>query len=278
MLCLLTLALPAAAAGPVTSRQIVERIQKNLGVPWSAETVDTFKAGDPDAPVSGIATTFIATFDVLKRAVAGGKNLIITHEPTFWEHRDRTDALAGDPVLAAKQKYIADHGLIIFRFHDHWHMRRPDGIFEGFLRDAGWKQFETKPGLYTVPRTTLKALAAELQKKFRTRSVRVIGDPALQATRVAFVPGAAPLPMQMAAIRDDANEVVILGEASEWQVGEFVRDAGLMGRKKAAILLGHVQSEEPGMQECARWLKTFVSEVPIEFVPAGEPFWLPGQQ
>jgi hypothetical protein len=27
------------------------------------------------------------------------------------------------------------------------------------------------------------------------------------------------------------------------------------------------------MGECARWLKTFVTEVPVEFVPAGEPFW-----
>jgi hypothetical protein len=29
------------------------------------------------------------------------------------------------------------------------------------------------------------------------------------------------------------------------------------------------------MEECARWLKTFVSEVPVEFVPAREPFWAP---
>jgi hypothetical protein len=27
------------------------------------------------------------------------------------------------------------------------------------------------------------------------------------------------------------------------------------------------------MEECTRWLKTFVSEVPIEFVPTADPFW-----
>jgi hypothetical protein len=27
------------------------------------------------------------------------------------------------------------------------------------------------------------------------------------------------------------------------------------------------------MEECTRWLKTFVSEVPVEFVPARDPFW-----
>jgi hypothetical protein len=36
-----------------------------------------------------------------------------------------------------------------------------------------------------------------------------------------------------------------------------------------------VISEENGMNECARWIKTFITEVPVEFIPAGEPFWSP---
>jgi hypothetical protein len=29
------------------------------------------------------------------------------------------------------------------------------------------------------------------------------------------------------------------------------------------------------MKECVRWLETFVKDVPVEFVPAREPFWIP---
>jgi hypothetical protein len=29
------------------------------------------------------------------------------------------------------------------------------------------------------------------------------------------------------------------------------------------------------MKYCAEWLKTFISDVPIEFVAADEPFWSP---
>jgi hypothetical protein len=29
------------------------------------------------------------------------------------------------------------------------------------------------------------------------------------------------------------------------------------------------------MEECARWLKGFVTEVPVEFVAAADPFWHP---
>jgi hypothetical protein len=39
------------------------------------------------------------------------------------------------------------------------------------------------------------------------------------------------------------------------------------------IILSHIPSEQAGMEECARWLKTFVTEVPIEFVATADPFW-----
>ena len=37
----------------LTARDIVERIQKNVGVPWRTQTVDTFKAGNSDLAVTG---------------------------------------------------------------------------------------------------------------------------------------------------------------------------------------------------------------------------------
>ncbi len=56
---------------------------------------------------------------------------------------------------------------------------------------------------------------------------------------------------------------------------ELARDSVTLGRRKGLIILGHVPSEEAGMKECAKWLKTLVPEVPIEFIPSGEPFWIP---
>ena len=42
---------------------------------------------------------------------------------------------------------------------------------------------------------------------------------------------------------------------------------------KAMIVLGHANSEEAGMEYCGKWLRQFVTEVPIKFIPAGDPFW-----
>ncbi|MGA2741537.1 MAG: Nif3-like dinuclear metal center hexameric protein, partial [Bryobacteraceae bacterium] len=133
-----------APTSRLTARQAIERIQKNVGVAWRSQTVDTFKAGDPDTPVTGVATTMMATYDVLRRAAAAGDNLIITHEPTFYGHLDQTADLAkeNDAVLAAKQAFIAEHRLVVWRFHDHWHARTPDGIQTGMIRALGWEKFQ----------------------------------------------------------------------------------------------------------------------------------------
>jgi putative NIF3 family GTP cyclohydrolase 1 type 2 len=278
-----TLLLPAAGfaqSHTLTARQVIERIQAHVGVPWSSETVDTFKAGNPDAPVTGIAVTMMATLEVLKRAAAAGNNLVITHEPTFFSHLDKPDELAEgekDPVLAEKRAFIEKHGLIIWRFHDHWHARKPDGIQAGMVRALGWDKFQDPENqyLFTVPQTTLEALAAEIKSHLRIHLMRVVGDPRMPVTRVAMSPGAAGFANETKALEMSGVQVLVMGETREWETVEYVADAVSEGKQKALVILGHIPSEQAGMEECARWLKGFVTEVPVNFVPAAEPFWTP---
>jgi putative NIF3 family GTP cyclohydrolase 1 type 2 len=268
--------LSAQAAG-LTARQVIERIQKNVGVPWRSQTVDTFKAGDPDTPVTGVATTMMATFDVLERAAASGKNLIITHEPTFYGHLDQTGDLAGehDAVLAAKQAFIEKHHLVIWRFHDHWHARKPDGIQTGMIRALGWEGFQNPNDdhLFVIPATTLDKLASTIKERLRIRTLRVVGNPALRVTKLALNPGYPGFPAERHMLQRDDVEVLVMGEGLEWETIEYGADAAAEGRPKALIILGHIPSEQAGMDDCARWLRTFVTEVPVEFIATAEPFW-----
>ncbi len=131
----------------LTARQIIERIQDHTGghdrEPWQGPTVDTIKAGDPDTPITGIATTFTATMDVLERAASRKTNLVIAHEPTFYNHLDETAWLGDDPVLQAKLAYVKEHHLVIWRFHDHLHRApgQPDRILKGTVAALGWSAF-----------------------------------------------------------------------------------------------------------------------------------------
>jgi putative NIF3 family GTP cyclohydrolase 1 type 2 len=256
----------------VTAQEIVARIQKQLagqGITWREGGRDTFKAGKPETEVRGIATSGMSTFDVLRRAAAGRKNLVITHEPTFYNDRDVTTTLQSDAVYLAKQKFIAEHDLVIWRFHDHAHMMRPDPLVAGSARALGWTQYAspTDPRTYVLPETTLGELAAAVARKLNDRAIRIAGDPAMKVSRVVLGPGYG-IPALTAAI-----DVSIGGEISESGSNtEYALDAASAGRPKGMIMLGHMMSEDHGMQEVAEWLRTFLPDVPIAFVPAGEPF------
>src|SRR3954447_18371446 len=154
------------ALAPLTAGEVVDRIKSHVGVPWQPDTVDTFKTGDVTTRVTGVAVTMMATLDDLHRAVQAGANLIITHEPTFYDHKDVVETLASekDAVFAAKMAFTTEHHLVVWRFHDHWHLRQPDGIQAGMLRVLGWPTPPAgdSPTVITVPETTLTALAADV--------------------------------------------------------------------------------------------------------------------
>lgn len=260
----------------LTARQVVERIQKNVGVAWRSQTVDTFKAGDPDTPVTGIATTMMATYDVLQRAAAAGDNLIITHEPTFYGHLDQTADLTreNDAVLATKQAFIEKHHLVIWRFHDHWHARTPDGIQAGMIRALGWEKFQNPDDnhLFVIPETTLDNLASSIKQRLGIRTLRVVGDPAMRVTKLALAPGYPGFPAERHWLQRDDVEVLVMGEGLEWETIEYGADAAAEGKRKALVILGHIPSEQSGMEDCAQWLKTFIPGVRIEFIATAEPF------
>lgn len=269
---------PSGQVMGITAREVEKRIQEHVGVPWQQETVDTFKAGDPGTRVTGIAVTMMATYDVLERAAAAGQNLVITHEPTFYNHLDQFEEIPqkeNDPILARKLAFISEHHLVVWRFHDHWHRRNPDGIEVGMIHALGWEVFQDKehPYFFTIPETTLEKLAAELKARLQLHTMRVVGDPRRTLTRVALSPGAAGMTREIGALQLPEIQLLITGESREWETVEYAADAVSEKKNKALIVLGHIPSEQAGMEECTRWLKTFISEVPVEFVPAKQPFW-----
>ena len=262
----------------MTAGEVVDRIKKNVGVPWRDATYrDTFKFGGPDTVVTGIATTAFVTLDVIERAAAARLNLIIPHEDTFWNDRDDTTVVRRDPLYSSKVDLMQKHGIVVFRIHDHMHAQRPDFTYAGSARELGLEsRDETAPGShrFVIPETTLGALAAVVRRRTGARALRVVGDPAAKVRRVQLGVGYATPAVNAADV-----DVVISGEQQEADGGfdspEYVLDAVMLGIAKGWIMLGHVVSEEAGMLEMARWIKGFVPEVPVELVKAGEPFWAP---
>ncbi len=260
-----------------TAADVIHLIQQRYPAPV-ADTVDTIKAGNPSTPVTGLATTFLDTMEVLREANRRGLNLVITHEPTFYNHRDNTAFFSSDPVYKEKLAFIEQHHMVVFRLHDEIHGTAPDHIALGLLEALGWQSYAqpNDPFHVTIPPSNLAALAKQIQARLKANTLRVVGDPNLVITHVALAPGAAGLETQVTALRPEAVELLIAGEASEWETVEYVRDASAQGRHKALILLGHEVSEEPGMQKCAEDLRAVFPTMKVEHIPAGNPLWFPG--
>lgn len=259
----------------MTAREVVDLIKKNVGVPWNENSYrDTFKLGNPDTTVKGIATTVMVTFGMLKRAHEAGLNMVIAHEDTFWNDRDETKDLTSNPLYKMKTEYVLNNDMVIWRIHDHMHSMKTDFTTIGSLRSVGVKGGETsgmRPPVLTIPETTLGEFASQVKRLTGSRAFRCAGDPKAKVSRVLLGPGYATPRMA------DGVDVVIGGEQQEAEGAfdniAYAADAASLGIPKGVIMLGHVVSEQPGMEDLAKWMGAFIKDVPIRFVPADEPFW-----
>lgn len=265
---------PAFGQKPETAQKIVNDIIKKTKAASIEGTVDVFKAGDPGTLVSGIATCMFCTMDVLKQAVDKNCNLIITHEPIYYNHLDETQSFTHDSVFLEKQKFIQDHGLVIWRFHDYIHSMKPDGILRGMARKLDWEKYAADKKLeqYTFPEMSLKQLLENLKKVFPQYKFNVVGEPNMKLTNVWLAPGAPGSATHIQILERADADVVITGESEQWETYEYVRDAVSQHRNKAVIFLGHIPSEESGMKFCAEWLKGFIKDTPVYFIPCGSSY------
>ena len=266
----------------LTAGDVVNRMKQLLalqGVAWSdASTRDRFKFGGPDTVVTGIATTFMGTFEAISKASALGLNMIIPHEGTYWNDPDNTTIAEADTLVYTKKiDFMREHNIVIFRNHDHMHRQRPDFTFSGTAREVGLDPMtETAPNShrFVIPETTLGELAARVKKVRGDDAIRVVGDPNAKVRRIAT--GA-----WMATPQNNSPDidVVIGGEQREMDQGqdspEYTMDAATLGIPKGWIIIGHNMSEESGMQEMADWLRPIVPEVKVAHVRAGIVYWVP---
>jgi putative NIF3 family GTP cyclohydrolase 1 type 2 len=272
-----TLARPLSYAqgGAMTARQMVDQIKAKIGVPWDEKSYrDTFKMGDPDTPVKGVAATFMSTLNVIQRANQAGLNFVITHEPTLWSDADTlTDAVLDDPLYKFKKEYVDKNQMVVWRIHDHWHARTPEPMGVAWNKVLGWEQYAV-PGTrtYKMPPTPLKTLAAHVAAKLESRSVRMVGDPELIVTKLGH--GGHTLVGNIQGLAPDDVDAVVTSEAREVDSEEYVRDLSLSGKKKGMILIAHEAGEEAGMVLFTEWFPTIIPAVKIVNIPTTDRMWI----
>ena len=255
-----------------TVGEIIDLFLKEInGAPF-AKTVDTLKSGSRDNEVTGIVTTMFATIPVIRKAIEAKSNFIIAHEPAFYNHLDETNWLKDDKVYQYKAALLKDNNITVWRNHDYIHSHEPDGVMNGVIERLGWQKYANKDErLIEIPQTTLNKLIADCKRNLGISNVRYIGDLSEKCSKVLLLPGAWGGQNQISNTSKENPDVVIVGELSEWETAEYVRDARAAGNKLSLIILGHADSEEPGSKFMADWLKKNLPGMKVTEIPAGNP-------
>ncbi|MDR6550040.1 Nif3-like dinuclear metal center hexameric protein [Paenibacillus qinlingensis] len=235
------------------------------------QTVDTLKFGHPDTEVTGIVTAFMPTQYVIEQAKARGANLIVAHEGAFFSHHDDTAFLHKDPIYEEKRQVLEASGIALFRFHDYYHRYKPDGVTEGLIQSLNWlsfvKEHHAASSVLHIPTETVSGLVEHVKKCLDIPYVRVVGELGLECSKIGLLAGYRGGAQNVLPLfAKEQLDLVIYGEGPEWETPEYVRDAVYQGKHKALIVLGHAESEEPGMKLLADRLTSRYPDIPVHYI------------
>jgi len=236
-------------------------------VKWE-NTVDTFKAGSPEAKVKGIAVGWMSYTHALEKALALGCNLFITHEPTYFNHRDNDPEIFRFPAVNAKREFIEKSGLVILRCHDVWDQYPRIGIPTGWGKRLELGEPIDGAGYYYVyDGKGRKAGAVARQIAARTAGmgqpgVLFIGPEEKRVNRIVLGTGAITpmfhfiekLAADMAICTDD--------DFTCWRDGAYAIDAGF-----PVAVVNHPVSEEYSMKLLSEHLSQKYPQVPVHHIP-----------
>jgi putative NIF3 family GTP cyclohydrolase 1 type 2 len=220
--------------------------------PWvdANNTVDTVKCGDPERPVKKAGVAWFPSIWDIRAAIKAGCDLLIVHEPTFWEHSAAEQGWRNRGPGVAKSKALADSGLVILRAHDTWDNWPEIGIRDSWAKYLGLgKRLREGTSLrwtavYEIPETTLRDFAQQVADRVRPLgedSVQVIGQPERKVRRPAVGVGCAVPDQEMVEFGADVL-VMCYDGASYWASRERLAEMGA-----AVVTVEHGTSEMPGL-------------------------------
>lgn len=280
------------------NREVIDRILVYHPHIPNYEGCDGWKAGNPEAECTGVAVALVPTADVIRRTAAMGCNLLVTHEPIYYQTPDFAEWRGGFPntVQAEKETLIQKLGVSIWRDHDHMHAHQPDSIFSSVVKSLGWEDYSRPEWAgdvpffmpFELPKTTVGELGASLMDKIGMNGVKYIGRAGDEIQRIAFAAHLFPNAFFPDGVGGDGCyrdyamsvmeqmerhgiQVIIPGEIIEWTVLAYIRDAVELGKVKACFNLGHFNWEELGMKDFARIIGELVEhKVPVSYLPTGD--------
>jgi len=258
----------------MTVRAFIDEMKTSMDIVWRETAIDDFLYGNPDIELQNVAVTMMATQEVLKEAVKRECNLIITHEPLFYNHHHKFQHLLTDPVLMAKEDYLRTHRLCVFHLHDNLHQPELEYIATGMMHKLNWGQYRTDDSFrsFSMPDAKLKHLLRDLERNLEPAAMKYIGDADVAYENIVTSWGFMMMDNAVQLINRHESCVLTTGETHEWEFVEYVHDANRMGLQKALVVVGHVASEESGVEYFGTCLQEKFPSRSISYIKTNDLF------
>lgn len=243
-------------------------------------------AGSSDMEVSGMATCFFPSVDVLKRAAAQKINLVVALGHPFYRYdplrpgappKELIEAL---PSVLAKRELIMRENLAVVRVRMAWEAARPTEGPRALAKALGLGQPQATGDDFVVCASSVIAAGKWMQALSRNghAGLRLLGEPVTSITRVAVASGLVTPAKLGRMLADPAVNGVVCGEVVEWEAGPYMQDVIASGRRAAMILTGFAASQEPNAGAMADWMRGVLPEFPVSYLPDANPIWTTRQE
>ena len=244
-----------------------------------SNTVDRVVVGDPELDVDRCLVAWMPSSDALREAAQRGLHLLMCHEPTFWDHRDRDPE--ANPRCADKLRFIRDHAITIVRNHDCWDRWPEVGIPWAWARflELGDRPVYTGAGGYLhrydiepLPFAAFARGVAAHTERIGLPLVEASGAPDQVVSKVGVGTGCA---CDVFAYVDMGCDCCVTCDdgIAYWRQVQYAKDRGV-----PVICVNHGTSEEPGMAALTRYINDSVDGLSAEHLPQTCPFRLVGPE
>jgi putative NIF3 family GTP cyclohydrolase 1 type 2 len=246
-------------------------------VNWE-QTVDTFKAGNPDDEVRAIAVAWQSQWPTLKAAHEAGCNLFITHEPTFYVHRDDDPGAYQDAQLDAKRAWLKATGMVVYRCHDVWDLVPQHGVRDSWARGLGLdgsplaEDARRYYGLYRVGPESVRQLAERFGARLvdvGQHGVQVVGDASRVVQHLAIGTGAACRVPAMASLRAPGGAAPDALLVTDDGIRFWADGCWAIDRDLPLLVVNHASAEEWGLRSLASYLQEHFPGVAIRHFAQG---------
>lgn len=238
--------------------------------PWIDEktTVDTVKIGDPSRPVHKAGVCWYPALATVRAARDAGCDLLIVHEPTFWEHAAPEQQWRDKEPGTTKRRLLEEAGMVILRAHDTWDNWPELGIRDSWARGLGFTQrlhegsHRHYHGLYAIEPRTLREFARYVAERIRPLgedSVQVMGDPDRIVSRPSLGVGCILPDAEMVELGSDVLLMCFDG-ASYWAHRERLYEMGA-----AIVTVEHGTTEMWGLESLCKHLAEVFPDIQFEY-------------